>query len=338
MTAFKRSGQWSARPGSGIAWRAGVVSLLLITGYWSLVTLCEARDRIVAMVNSDIITEWDVRARMSALLEDGDAPPDDEAQAQEFHHAVLQRLIEERLIVQAAARLGVTVETDEVAARVQELRRQFAPKERYEQMLREAQLTEEQLRTKLREQLLLQRAIDQQVRSTITVSPVELEEAKRLLPSGDASTAPKESAEVLAAHLLIRVSEKRSVDEARQLIDRLTQRLLTGEPFEELAKVYSEGPHAEDGGHLGWVKPDEMLPELAAALRDMPTGEISKPIHSALGFHLVKVLERRTPSAAEAPNSQEAVSRQLYQQKFAQAMQAWLEDLKDGAYIQIMDE
>jgi peptidyl-prolyl cis-trans isomerase SurA len=274
---------------------------------------------------------------MSALLEDGEAPPDDPEQASAFREVVLDRLVEERLIIQEAKRLGLTADPEEVAERVQALRREFAPKERFEQMLREAQLTEEQLKTKLREQLLMQRAIDGQVRAAISVSPAELQQAAVSATRTEASSNPDEE-EVLAAHLLIRVSEKRSVEEARQLIDQLTQRLLTGEAFESLARVYSEGPHAEEGGRLGWVKPDEMLPELASALSTLPPGQVSQPIQSALGFHLVKVLERRQKPPEDFPDSPEAAHHRLYQQKFANAMRAWLDTLKRGAYIHVMEE
>ena len=325
MSALTKNVQWIAS------------SMLLCAVCCVLCAPCEAGNRIVAVVNEEIITEWDVHVRMSALLEDGEVPPADPEQASAFRQAVLDRLVEERLIIQEAKRLGLTVEPEEVAERVQALHREFAPKERFEQMLREAQLTEEKLKTKLREQLLMQRAIDGQVRATITVSPAELQQARASAPPAEASPS-HDKEEVLAAHLLIRVSEERPVEEARQLIDQLAQRLLAGEAFESLARVYSEGPHAEEGGRLGWVKPEEMLPELAAALSTLPPGQISKPIQSALGFHLVKVLDRRQTSPEDSPDDQEAVHRRLYQQKFSGAMRAWLHTLKRGAYIQVMDE
>ncbi len=298
---------------------------------------CEAGNRIVAVVNKDIITEWDVNVRMSALMEEEEKSFDDHEEASEFRHAVIRRLIEERLILQEGQRLGLTVEPEEVAAKVQELRQAFAPRERYDAMLQEAQLTEEQLKTKLREQLLMQRTIDQKVRSTIVISPAELQRALKTAPTSHHASSPPEN-EVLIAHVLVRISEERSAEEAQRLIDRLSQRLLSGEAFEQLAKEHSEGPHAEEGGRLGWVKPSEMLPELSTALSGLKPGEVSKPIHSHLGFHLVKVLDRRQGSSEDPPNSQEAVHRRLYQAKFAKAMQAWLEGLKRDAYIQVMDE
>ncbi|MBI4354603.1 MAG: peptidylprolyl isomerase [Candidatus Omnitrophica bacterium] len=312
-------------------------SVLLFTVHCSLFTPCEAGNRIVAVVNDEIITEWDLTVRMSALMEEQEQPFENHDEAAQFRRAVLRRLIEERLLIQEGRRMNVTVELEEVAARVQELRRQFAPRERYEAMLQEAQLTEEQLKTKLREQLLMQRTIDQKIRATIVISPAEVQGAIKTVLT---PTQPTHSAEgdVLVAHLLVRVSEQRSLEEARRLVEQLSQRLLSGEPFDRLAKDYSEGPHAEDGGHLGWVKPSEMIPELSEALSQLKPGEVSKPIHSHLGFHLVKVLERREPSSDDSPNSQDAVHHRLYQAKFVKAMQAWLDDLKRSAYIQVMEE
>jgi peptidyl-prolyl cis-trans isomerase SurA len=320
------------------SWLLGIVWLLEV-GHWLLpdVTYAEATNRIVALVNEDIITEWDVRVRMSALLEEDEEPPHDRDEASEFRHAVLTRLIEERLIVQEAKRLGLTVETDEVMERLQTLRREFAPRERYEAMLQDAQLTEEQLKTKLREQLLMQRAIDQKIRLTIVISPAELRASDGTIQPADPPSNPPED-DVLAAHLLIRFSDKRSVEQARQRIDRLFQRLLSGEAFEPLATEQSEGPHAQEGGHLGWVKPGEMLPELAEALSQLKPGEVSEPIQSDLGFHLVKVLDRRQAQPADPEGIRDAAYRRLYQGKFANAMRAWLEDLRQQAYIQVMDE
>ncbi len=304
--------------------------------FFFLLPVAEAGNRIVAVVNKDIITEWDLNVRMSALMEEQEEPFDDHEEASEFRRAVISRLIEERLIIQEGQRLGLTVEPEEVSARVQELRRTFAPQERYDAMLQEAQLTEEQLKTKLREQLLMQRTIDQKVRSTIVISPAELQRALKAAPiPHNASTPPED--EVLIAHVLVRISEERSAEEAQRLIAQLSQRLLNGEAFEQLAREHSEGPHAEEGGRLGWVKPSEMLPELSTALSELTLGEVSQPIHSHLGFHLVKMLDRRQPQSQDPASIQETVQRQLYQQKFANAMGKWLEDLKQQAYIEVME-
>jgi len=311
--------------------------VILLTAYGLLLTvpaaLAGAADRIVAVVNEEIITESDVLSQMSALLHDED-PPADAAQAHQMRQAVLQRLIDERLIIQEAKRLGVTVGSEEVADRLRDVRARFErDDEEYAAMLKESGLTEEQLKLKLRQQLLVQKAIDAKIRSRVVVSPAELTGAASL-----ASNRAQAGEEVLAQHLLIRVTKERPAEQALAMATQLHERLRSGESFEELARTYSEDPHAQEGGRLGWVRHGELLPELDEALVALRPGESSAPIKSALGFHLVKVLQRRSLSEEQAAASRQEVEQRLYQDKFTKAMTQWLQELRRRAYIQLMDE
>jgi len=231
--------------------RRFVYGFLLVTGYWLLVTPHEVRaetaNRIVAIVNDEVIAEGDIALHMSALFQQDDPPEPDDLQAAQMRQAVLQRLIEERLIIQEAKRLNVSVGSDEVARRLAAIREQLGTKEAYEQMLQEARLNEEQLKQKIREQLLAQKVIDREVRSAIVVSPYELTKLTGSTPTG---LNPGE--EVRASHLLVRVSDKRSEEEASALISQLHERLLRGEDFAALARRYSEDPHAQDGGLMAF--------------------------------------------------------------------------------------
>jgi len=286
----------------------------------------------VAIVNDEIVTESDLLSQLSALLHDED-PPAAAAQAQQMRQAVLQRLIDERLIIQEAKRMGVTVGSDDVAERLRNIRARFERDEEYAAMLKESGLTEEQLKLKLRQQLLVQKAIDTKIRSRVLVSPAELTGA-----SGLASNSAQAGEEVLAQHLLIRVTKERPAEQALAMATQLHEQLRSGASFEELARAYSEDPHAQEGGRLGWVRHGELLPELDETLFALRDGECSAPIKSALGFHLVKVLERRSLSEEQAAASRRETEQRLYQDKFTKAMTQWLQELRRRAYIQLMDE
>jgi parvulin-like peptidyl-prolyl isomerase len=199
-------------------------------------------------------------------------------------------------------------------------------------MLQEAGLSEEQLKQKIREQLLAQKVIDREVRSAIVVSPYELTTLTGSTPTG---LNPGE--EVRASHLLVRVTDKRSEEEASALISQLYKRLLRGEDFAALARRYSEDPHAQDGGMMGWVHQGQLLPELDQALFRLEPGGLSDPIRTRLGFHLVKVIERRSLSDPEAAEVRQHLEQQLYQTKFADALSTWLGELQARAYIQILN-
>ena len=107
--------------------------------------------------------------------------------------------------------------------------------------------------------------------------------------------------EVHVRHILIKPSEIRSEDETRRLAERLYQRIVSGEDFAELAKSFSEDPgSALNGGDLGWIDPNSLVPEFRDVMAKSPSGELSKPFQSPYGWHVLEVLGRRaTDSSAQ---------------------------------------
>lgn len=289
-------------------------------------------DGILAIINDEVITERDFDAQVSALMSRiEDSSPLADADQHQMRRGVLMKMVEERLLVQEAKRLGLTVEPEEVAGRLRELQEDLATPEAYAQMLSEANLTEERLKIKLREQLLVQQVIAREVRSRIVVSPAEIASAM-----GEGSGASPGGEEVRAYHLLIRVTQGRSAEEAMRMASEAYDALATGAEFEETARRYADGPDDPQEVLLGWVPRGHLLPELDQVVFQLQPGELSTPIQTRLGFHVVKLLERRTVPADVATTRQEAVRRQLYQQKFQQALSEWLSKLKDKAYIEIV--
>ena len=293
----------------------------------------QTSNRIVAVVNDDVITEGDVASHMSVLLQQDEESQQAEASG-EMRRAILERLIEERLILQEAKRMELSVGSDEVMDRLHQLRARLETEEAYRQMLQEAGLAEEQLKSKLRQQVLVQKAIDREVRSKIVVSPSEIATAAG--SSSSAVVTPGE--EVRVAHLLIRVNEARSAEQALSLANQVSERFRHGETFEDLTRKYSDGPEAQEGGLLGWVQHGQLLPELDQALSRLQPGEVSAPIQTRLGFHLLKVFERRSLSATQAIESRRRLEQRVYQQKFTQAVSQWLSRLKQRAYIRIVND
>ena len=314
------------------------VSTLVAIGWLSGPGVGAAQtNRILAVVNDEVITESEANARMSAFLKQQDDPHVDETKTSELLHAVLQRLIEERLIIREAKRLAVTVSADEVTERLKAIRKQFEPKARYEAMLQEAHMTEEQLRVKVREQLLVQRTIDGQVRSKIVMSPSELHKLSSSAPAATGAD-PAALEEVQAYHLLIRVTPQRSAQEVEALVNQLYQQLLHGADIAELAKRYSDDPQAQGGGLLEWTPRGQLLPELDEVLFRLQPGALSAPIKTRLGYHLVKVVAHRQPAASDASEAQQQRLEGFYQEKFGKAMREWLDGLTQRAYIQVMDD
>ncbi len=136
-----------------------------------------------------------------------------------------------------------------------------------------------------------------------------------------------------ARHILVRANESVSETEARRRIDRLRQRLVEGSTFEEIARFNSEDASAARGGDLGWVYPGDTVPEFENAMAQLKPNELSAPIRSPFGWHVIQVLERRTGELSSDRRRIEA-RKVLRDRKADEAYEEWLRQLRDRAYVE----
>jgi peptidyl-prolyl cis-trans isomerase SurA len=134
-------------------------------------------------------------------------------------------------------------------------------------------------------------------------------------------------------HILLRTKDTLTDDEARERLMRLRERIVAGADFSELAKVHSEDPSASKGGDLGWISPGETVPEFERTVNGLRDGEVSQPIQTPFGWHLVQVQERRSETLSEERRRQ--IARQtLRARKSDEAYQEWLRQTRDRAFVE----
>jgi peptidyl-prolyl cis-trans isomerase SurA len=136
-----------------------------------------------------------------------------------------------------------------------------------------------------------------------------------------------------ARHILVKISELTSEADARRRITELKERLDHGGKFEELAKLYSEDASASSGGDLGWVSPGDTVPEFEHAMKTLKAGQISEPVQTPFGWHLIQVLEHRTKDVSQERQRQSA-RQAIRARKADAAFQEWLQRLRDRAYVE----
>lgn len=135
-------------------------------------------------------------------------------------------------------------------------------------------------------------------------------------------------------HILLQPDEMLSEADARLRIEQLRGRLETGADFAELARSHStDKVSASEGGDLGWVSPGEMVPEFEEAMRKLAPGEISEPVQSRFGWHLIQVLERRERDST-ADYQRSRAREMIRQRKTDEEMELWLRRLRDESYIE----
>lgn len=136
-----------------------------------------------------------------------------------------------------------------------------------------------------------------------------------------------------ARHVLIKINELTSENDAKLKIIQIKERLDKGEDFAEVAKLYSEDTSASSGGDLGWLSPGDTVPDFERAMNALLPGQVSDPVRSQFGWHLIQVLERRSQDISL--NRRRQAARQAIRNRKADVVvQEWLRQLRDQAYVE----
>ena len=134
-------------------------------------------------------------------------------------------------------------------------------------------------------------------------------------------------------HILIRVGELTSAADARHKLDAVKERLANGADFAELARLYSEDTTAAKGGDLGWIYQGDTVPDFERAMDGLKVGEVSDPVQTSFGLHLIQVLERRV-DAGSKDRQRQAARKALRERKADESYQDWLRQMRDQAYVE----
>jgi peptidyl-prolyl cis-trans isomerase SurA len=136
-----------------------------------------------------------------------------------------------------------------------------------------------------------------------------------------------------ARHILIKLTEIVSEKDGKQKMDNIKDRLDNGEKFEVLARQFSEDGTASNGGDLGWVNPGDTVPQFEKAMNELKENQISEPVRSPFGWHIIQVIERRKQDMSKEAARMKA-RQEIRARKAEEAHQDWLRELRDRAYVE----
>jgi peptidyl-prolyl cis-trans isomerase SurA len=139
-------------------------------------------------------------------------------------------------------------------------------------------------------------------------------------------------------HILIKVNQVVTAAEAKRKLTELKERLDHGSAtFEELAKLYSNDLSASKGGDLGWVYPGDTVPEFERVMDQLKPGEVSQPVETPFGFHLIQVVERKTDDASKE-RARQAARQAIRERKTDEATEDWMRQIRDRAYVEYRND
>jgi len=137
-----------------------------------------------------------------------------------------------------------------------------------------------------------------------------------------------------ARHILIKLSEIMSEKEGKLKIDNIKERLDNGEKFEALARQFSEDSTASNGGDLSWVNPGDTVPQFEKAMNELKDNQISPPVRTQFGWHIIQVIERRSQDMSKEAARLKA-RQEIRAKKADEAYQDWIRELRDRAYVEL---
>jgi peptidyl-prolyl cis-trans isomerase SurA len=255
--------------------------------------------RIAAVVNDEVISVADLQSRLRMVMLSSNFPDSQETR-QRIEGQVLRTIVDEKLQLQEAKRQNVTATDEEIKKALSQIEKQnnMQP-EQLDAVLKAHGIERASLVDQLTASIVWAKLVRRQMSQVNVVSDEEIDDASKRIKE----TANEPQSRV--AEIFLAVDNPQQEDEMRRLAERLTEQMKRGARFSAVAQQFSQSATAAVGGDLGWIRPEQLSPELAKAVAQMRPGELSPAIRSGAGFYLLLVLDRR--AGRSAPSADEAV-------------------------------
>lgn len=296
-------------------------------------------DGIAAIVNEEPITRHELRSAVAPFVSkiEADGTILSAAQRQEMAEKVLERLVDDLLILDEARRMGIEAKPAQVDAQVNRLKttNDWTDAELARALLANGFASIVAYRKHMERELMRNQVLSIKVNAHVTLDG---EDVKRAFA---AAVKEGQVQQRRAAHILLRLDDLLSEAKERRFrteLEAFRKRILAGDAtFEELAREHSQDGSAPAGGDLGWFGRGDLDPTFETAVFSLQKGEISKPVRTGFGLHLIKVTGIRTKALVDE-EEQETLKRQirfrLRERERERLYDRWLAELRDAAYIE----
>jgi len=253
--------------------------------------------RIAAVVNDEVISVGDLTSRLRMVMLSSNLTDSPETR-QRVAAQVLRTIVDEKLQMQEAKRQNVTATDEEINKALAQIEKQNNMQAgQLDQVLKSHGIERSALVDQLTASIVWTKLVRRLVSQTNVVSDEEIDYA--LKRAKETANEPQSR----VAEIFLAVDNPQREDEVRRLAERLTEQMKQGARFSAVAQQFSQSATAAVGGDIGWVRPEQLSPELGKAVAQMRPGELSPPIRAGAGYYLVLVLDRRSGRSAGPEDS-----------------------------------
>lgn len=302
----------------------------------SLSTSAKVVDKIVAIVNDQVITLTDIekfkkRLSTGGLVDDALLKLNDSSVLLKDRNALLNQLIDEKIIDSEVKRKNLEVTIERVEQEIRNIAKgNNISRDQLRDALRAKGVTISQYQDFIKTSLERQSLIEREVTSKIRISDEDVSSfylAKKG-PSGS------QIFEYTLSHILL--SPRKGGEEAALgRAKAVEEKIKGGQSFDKLAEQYSEDPNFSKGGQLGTFKAGEMLKEIEDAVRKIAPGEVTPVVKTQQGYHLIRLTKRTLISDPKLDEERDNIRKVLYADAFKRQFRLWLNQRRDDSFIKI---
>ncbi|MDA8163879.1 MAG: peptidylprolyl isomerase [Desulfobacteraceae bacterium] len=288
----------------------------------------------VAVVNGAVITQKDFDREVKAVTDRfaSMGQPAKPEQMAELKEAVLNKMIETKLLFQKAQEEGFSVTDDAVAKEFAGIKAKFKTEDQLKQAMASTGLSEPELKSQLKQGMTIEKFLEQKFVEKVQVSD---QDAKKFYDQNKEEFKQPEM--VRARHILISVApnaDEKTKKAAREKIEAIKKQLAAGADFATLAKENSQCPSSAKGGDLGFFARGQMVPAFEKVAFALQPGKVSDVVETQFGYHLIKVEEKKPEGTVPFEEAKDRIAQFLKKEQVNDQIKTYLAELKSKAKIE----
>jgi parvulin-like peptidyl-prolyl isomerase len=297
----------------------------------------EMVDRIVAIINHEIITLSELNNSLETYMKrvgQSSEVTDREDVKKRLRTLILDSLIDQKLIIQEAQKLGIAATDDDVDQAIKDMlsKKKITMKTMAENIASQGG-TIEDYREEIKQHLTKRNLIGREIRKNVTITQEEIGNYYRKHRN---DYEGKEAVRIRQILIIVpKDCDVETKEKKRSSAEETLKRLRNGEPFSLLAAEVSQGPAAQTGGDLGYIEKGLILPEVDTVAFSLKKGEISGIIETSVGYHIIQFVDKRGAGIKPPESVREEIIEKLGSQKVEEKFQEWLEEQRKKSLIEI---
>jgi peptidyl-prolyl cis-trans isomerase SurA len=299
----------------------------------------ETCNRVVAIVNNEVITQYELEKRIREVT--GFSPDDLRAKEpqrfDETRRRVLDLMIDEKIAEEKVKELNIKVTERQVEATIQKIQEnQRMSHEEFLAQLEKEGLTYEKFQQKVKRDLERMQLVEFEVRSKIIIRDEAVKEYYEKNKKDFGSTEKVRISGIFLTRK--RPGDSGEMMEIQRKGEEILSRIRAGEDFGELAKAFSDGPAASTGGDLGVFHLDQLEPQLVKMIEMLKEGSVSGLIPRQNGIQILKLVEKQEGKIRPLDEVRDAIYSLLYQEEVESRYRTWIQGLRESSYTRILTD